>query len=244
MRQKMGLALIGIIFLIILTTTVVKINAEVQSDNINVLSNIVSEKNKYFNVELNIPVISGIENKSKEKEINSAVEKKQYKFKDEIEKMAVEDGKYAEKNNIEFRTYEAVTKYDVNFSSKNILSYTMYYYQYTGGAHGNTAVESINLNTVTGEPIQLKDIFINGVNYKKIINDKIISEMKKNPDEFFQENISGFNGIKNDQEFYFTDGGFVVYFQTYEIAPYVAGNPKFEFKFQDYKEYIKPEYIL
>lgn len=243
MRRNIGLAFIGIFLLIFLTTSVVKIQAEVQSNsNIKVSSNIISEKDKYYNVELSIPVISGMENKVKEKEINSPVEKKQYKFKDEIEKMAVEDGKYAEKNKIEFRPYEALTTYKVNRNLKNILSYTAYYYQYTGGAHGNTAVETINLNTNTGETIQLKDIFKKGVNYKKIINAKILEEMKKRPNDFFQENIANFAGIKNNQEFYLTDDGFVVYFQTYEIAPYVAGNPEFKFKFQDYKDYINPEY--
>lgn len=236
---------IGIFLSIILTILVVKIEAKVQNNNYIKMSNkIVSEKDKYYNVSLNIPVISGLENKTIEKEINSSVERKQYNFKNEIEKMAVVDGKYAEKHNIEVRPYEAVTKYDVNYSDKHILSYTLYYYQFTGGAHGSTAVESINLNTSTGKSLQLKDIFKEEVDYKKIINDKIVEEMKKRPNEFFQENITNFPGIKNNQEFYFTNNSFVVYFQTYELAPYVYGNPKFEFKFQDYKNYIKPEYLI
>ncbi|MHC1683831.1 MAG: DUF3298 and DUF4163 domain-containing protein [Clostridiaceae bacterium] len=244
MRKRIGLASIGIFLLIILATSVVKIKAEVQNgNNIEVLNNIINEKDKYYSVELNIPAISGLGSKPKESEINSLLEKKQKKFKNEIVKMAIEDGKYAEKNNIELSPYEAVTKYKVNYNSKNILSLTLYYYQFTGGAHGNTAVESINLNATTGENIQLKDIFKKGINYKKIINEKIVEEMKKKPDDFFQENINNFSGIKNNQEFYFTDGGFVVYFQTYEIAPYAAGNPEFVFKFQDYKDSIKPEYL-
>lgn len=244
MRRNLGLAYICIFLLIFLTTAVAKIHAEVQSNsNIKVSNNIISEKDKYYNVELNIPIVSGMENKVKEKQVNSSIEKKQYNFKDEIEKIAVEDGKYSEKNNIEVRPYEALTTYKVNYNAKNILSYTTYYYQYTGGAHGNTVVEAINLNTNTGEYLQLKDIFKKGVNYKKIINAKILDEMKKRPNDFFQENIANFAGIKNNQEFYFTDDGFVVYFQTYEIAPYVAGNPEFKFKFQDYKDYINPEYL-
>lgn len=244
MSRKVGLAFMGAFLVLLLITSVVKIKAEGQNgSDIEVLNNIISEKDKYYNVELNIPVISGIKNISKQTEINSSVEKRQYKFKDEIEKIAADDGTYAEKNNIEFRPYEALTRYKINYNSKNILSYTNYYYQYTGGAHGNIIVESINLNTVTGEFIRLKDIFKIGVNYKKIINEKILAEMKKRPNEFFQDNILNFSGIKNNQQFYFNADGFVVYFQTYEIAPYVAGNPEFQFKFQDYKDYIKSEYL-
>ena len=55
----------------------------------------------------------------------------------------------------------------------------------------------------------------------------------------------GFKGISENQGFYISSGNIVIYFQVYEIAPYVTGIPEFyipveKFDQKSLKYEIKP----
>ena len=49
--------------------------------------------------------------------------------------------------------------------------------------------------------------------------------MRKN--EKYIDKIYEFHGIKENQKFYLQDGKIVIFFDLYDIAPYVAGIPEF-----------------
>ena len=52
----------------------------------------------------------------------------------------------------------------------------------------------------------------------------------------------GFKTIDDNQPFYLTDGGLVVYFGQYEIAPYYVGIPEFKIPFSRLKDSIEPRF--
>lgn len=121
--------------------------------------------------------------------------------------------------------YQLYSRYKVT-NMQNVTSFYIEYYQFTGGAHGITARLSYNIDNSTGKEIQLKDIFNDGYNYKDIINKEIASSIERDKDKYFTGK-DGFNGIKENQNFYITNGNIVIYFDIYEIAPYVTGIPEF-----------------
>ena len=77
----------------------------------------------------------------------------------------------------------------------------------------------------------MKDLFEEGYDYKTFINNQIYKEINKQPENYFQGK-EGFNGIKDDQDFYIKNDKIIIHFPYYEIAPYVTGMPEFEI---DYK---------
>lgn len=93
-----------------------------------------------------------------------------------------------------------------------------------------------HINKVTGKIISLKDIFKSGVNYTKIVNKEINSEIKKEN----KENTYFFEGIKDDQNFYFDNKfNLVICFDEYEIASGSEGELEFTINRNKIEKYLK-----
>lgn len=142
-------------------------------------------------------------------------------------RMAVQEYKDSLAHDFPFRPFDAVMKYDVTFNQDCHLSMYRDQYQYTGGAHGNTIRASDTWNLETGRRLPLSRFFRFGENYRKTVLDEILRQA--------DENMAGGSGILFEDyrtlirkyfdpaSFYLTQSGIDVYFQQYEIAPYVAG---------------------
>ena len=131
--------------------------------------------------------------------------------------------KEAIKNNYPFNGYGAMQKYELTYNKNCILSYYMDEYLYTGGAHGNTTRKSQTFNLKTGRLLTLQDFFKD--DYRKIV----IPEIKRQAQIMQQQGIlfENYNELImqnfNQNSFYLTDDGIVIYYQQYEIAPYSSG---------------------
>ena len=121
--------------------------------------------------------------------------------------------------------YQLYSRYKVT-NSQNITSFYIDYYQFTGGAHGITTRLSYSVDNKTGKELQLSDLFKSGYDYKKVINFEIANAIQMDKDKYFTGK-DGFKGISENQGFYLSSGNVVIYFQVYEIAPYVTGIPEF-----------------
>ena len=102
------------------------------------------------------------------------------------------------------------------------MSFSVFYYHYTLGAHGHTLQRAYNFNLVNGEEILLGDILKEKKDYVDIINQEIKRQIELSPQEYFSE-WSVFQSISEEQPFYLIEDGIVVYFGLYEIAPYASG---------------------
>jgi AAA15 family ATPase/GTPase len=183
--------------------------------------------NKYMSWKLEIPQIKGLENRKVERSINSQFKKTVESFKKELLVEAKKAYKEAEKAGYPFHPYEAQTTYAVHFLNCNLLSLTMDLYSYTGGAHGNTIRLAFNYDLKTGKELGYKDIFRECVDYKKVIIDEVSKKIMSNPENFFPDALETVKNFTDEQPFYITKDGIVVFYGLYEIAPYVAGIQEF-----------------
>ncbi|WP_312370668.1 DUF3298 and DUF4163 domain-containing protein [Lachnoclostridium sp.] len=146
---------------------------------------------------------------------------------------AVELYKYSKENNYPIISYEAVMNYSITYLTDCYISLYFDKYIYTGGAHGNTKRSSDTWDVYKGCRMQLSDFFPHNPNFKKdiitfITND--ISERLKDPNlqgTFFDTYKQDVNNTFNEDNFYMTPTGIVVYFQQYDIAPYSSGIQEF-----------------
>lgn len=65
--------------------------------------------------------------------------------------------------------------------------------------------------------------------WKKSIEGQIIGQLKTVPQSYFDDCAKLVSKTLNLNSFYLTPEGVVLYFQQYDIAPYAAGFPEFEF---------------
>ncbi len=105
------------------------------------------------------------------------------------------------------------------------------YYKYSGGAHGTYEYIPYNVDLTSGGIFTLKDLFNENSNYKVVIEDEIKKQIiQLNKEQNLPKNstqLYAFNEIKDNQKFYIVDDTIVIFFDLYDIAPYVAGIPEF-----------------
>ncbi|MEA4924056.1 MAG: DUF4163 domain-containing protein [Syntrophomonadaceae bacterium] len=193
----------------------------------------VKNESDYMSVDLNIPVINGLDNQELQSRLNARFEQDALDLQDKLKAEIEEYVKYNQENDFPIRPYGFATRYQECFQNDALLSLYVDYYQYTGGAHGITDRRPYNIDLKTGKDVALKDLFQNGYDYETMINSKISEQIAAQPDIYFTGDM-GFKGITDDQCYYIQDGVLVVYFSQYEIAPYAAGFPEFKIPLADY----------
>ncbi|GBF34796.1 hypothetical protein DCCM_3916 [Desulfocucumis palustris] len=186
----------------------------------------VQEKSEAIEVSLQIPVISGLRDTSLQTELNDTFAQKALELKKNLEAQARED----QKNQGElFHTYSVVTSFTVPYNKNGLLSINVEYGTYTGGAHGMTYRETLNIDTESGKKLQIGDFFKPDENYRMLVTQEIKKQIEANRDMYFPDALDTLKPIEQDQPFYIGgDDHIVVYYGLYEIAPFAAGMPEFK----------------
>ncbi len=172
-------------------------------------------------LELKYPRITGLKNTLLQAEINR-------RFVEDIDAFAADLIPLAMEHFADFTAegwnpfpYDIRTQIEVNTLTDELLSITVYYYQYTGGAHGFTDKRTYNYDLREGRALELPDLFAPGVDHVSFVTRQIKEQIGENPEYW------DFEAINPNQPFFIKDGQVYVYFGLYEIAPYVAGFPEF-----------------
>ena len=152
-----------------------------------------------------------------DKEINNIVDTYVKEFKDAINEYEIQENLY----------YTLYINYD-EYTYKNYISFVFNIEMFTGGAHPNHFITTINYDTLNNKFINI-DSLIN-LN-KNILNDlskesrNILSSDKKfqinyNKDMMYEGTLPNKENFKN---FVLTENGLKILFNYYQIAPYYYG---------------------
>lgn len=148
---------------------------------------------------------------------------------------AVEQVLYAMNNQFPFQAYEILTTYQITYNEKCITSLFSDQYSYLGGAHGNTTRLSQTWDFCTGTQLNLIGFFFGDPGFTDYIfasiEQQIADQLVTDPDTFFDDYKNLIRGNFNMSSFYLKPDGLVIYYQQYDIAPYVRGIPEFFFPF-------------
>lgn len=115
------------------------------------------------------------------------------------------------------------TAYSIEYYSETLLSLLGKYYQYTGGAHGNTHYQSKNFWIREDEVILLKlsDLFLQG--YQKRLSQECIRSLREQgAGDVVNGSITEL-AEKDLRQFSLTPRGLTVYFAPYAVGAYAEG---------------------
>ena len=130
---------------------------------------------------------------------------------------------------------EMLGTYELKNNQRNVLSLTLSNYSYYyHAAHGMTNIKSLTFDLEKGRLCELSDLFKPGSNYVETLSKLIHAQIK-------QRNITlinDFTVIRPNQYFYIADKTLVIYFQLYELTPYVFGFPMFPISVYDIQDII------
>ena len=234
--------IIGILIISMCNFDEVKEAFELNIITTTIQSKLINKDNKYIKADLKIPQLT-MGNKSIENNLNK-------KFETDI--MSFYNNSYKEAQSFFDDFPEAENKfivssdYEVKKSNDKIFSILIKYYKYSGGAHGIYEYIPYNIDLASGNVFVLKDIFDENSNYQQVINSEIKNQIKQlNKEQNLPEDstqIYAFNKIKDNQKFYIKDDSIIIFFDLYDIAPYVAGIPEFTIKREIIENLLNSKY--
>lgn len=175
-------------------------------------------------VTIHYPFVYGLANHQAEMKINKAII-------DTLNNIMVELGFH------ESYLQEMLGQFEIKTNERGIFSLSLTVYSFTGGAHGMTIIKSLSFDVATGHQYELDELFKADSDYVA----KLSALIQKKITDWETPLLEDFNGIRNDQDFYLADHSLVIYFQLYEITPYVAGFPYYPIPILDIQDIIKPE---
>ncbi|MBM7693514.1 hypothetical protein JOC77_002954 [Peribacillus deserti] len=125
---------------------------------------------------------------------------------------------------------EMIGSYEIKNNQRQVLSLSLSNYTYHfHAAHGMTYIKSLTFDLKNERLCELKDLFKPGSEYVKALSILIEKQIKQRNIQL----LNGFTAIKPNQDFYIADKVLVIYFQLYEITPYVYGFPMFPISVYD-----------
>jgi len=130
-------------------------------------------------------------------------------------------------------------------SSTRTVSYIYETYEFTGGAHGNTAFTTFVFDRNTGNRLSLSDIFTPGSAYldrlSALSRAKLPAITGANSDASFIEPGTTADA-KNFENFYFDGNTLVLVFPPYQVGPYALGVVHLSIPTKELSSVLKPEY--
>ncbi|WP_303860468.1 DUF3298 and DUF4163 domain-containing protein [Alkalibaculum bacchi] len=111
--------------------------------------------------------------------------------------------------------------YELKNNQKGVLTLSLIGFAEFGGAHPMTMVKSLNFDLSTGKDIPFYELFKPNSPYIEVLSGMVLEELKKQDIMLFED----YPGVRPDQDYYIADKALVIYFQLYDIAPYVVGFP-------------------
>lgn len=120
---------------------------------------------------------------------------------------------------------DLIITYD-KYSYKDYLSYVFFIEYFTGGAHPNHEIWTIAYDTKSDKIITIDDLINNNSNLLTKLSEYTRNELLHNPGiTDVQMLIDGTKPEKeNFSNFAFSDDGYLVFFQYYQVAPYSSGS--------------------
>lgn len=145
----------------------------------------------------------------------------------DLARQAVATYREARQNGFPFHRYDAVLNYEITYNQHCHLSLYSDQYAFTGGAHGNTVRNSDTWSLESGRRIPLSEFFPAGQDYRALLIDQITKQADERMQEdswiFFEDYRSLIVEYFNEERYYLTPSGIAIYYQQYDIAPYVTG---------------------
>lgn len=170
------------------------------------------------------PQVTGMQNQVLQKSINNTIAHQTQQLIDQ------------QVGNMPTTVEEMLGSFEIKNNQREVLSLTLSNYTYHyHAAHGLTILKSLTFDLRKGKPVELKDLFKTGSNYVNKLSSLIQTQIKQR-DIFL---LNGFTSIRPDQDFYIADKALVIYFQLYEITPYVFGFPMFPISVYDIQDLVE-----
>lgn len=218
------------ILAILLFIAILAYLSSVRSKKIEIIES--KAENDLIRISISMPKFNYLNDSKFQEELNNSIENKVKSFVEETRKIAQQD----KEEGVQL-PYEANVTTEIHYQDEDFVSLIIFYYQFTGGAHGLTSVETYNLDIKNSKLLTLSDILSRDA--QEIVKKEILSQIESQSDFFFPE---AKDYISNDdifvRNFLIDSTGVTFLYNHYEIAPYSTGMPMFSISWDKLKQHV------
>lgn len=147
--------------------------------------------------------------------------------------------------------------FNVSRNDSQVFTINQEYYSYLGGAHPYNSRSSYNIDTMTGDVLELKDVVTDYekvyeylMDYLVVLNEGNATDIEY-PNEYkdclyygWEEIVdNAFHGEECTVNWAATEDSIVIYFNGYDIAPWASGEIDVEIRMSEHPELFKEEYF-
>ena len=175
------------------------------------------------NIKVIYPQVIGMQNHETEKLINRTIVNQTQELIDQ------------QVGNMPTTVEEMLGLYEIKNNQRNVLSLSLSNYTYHyHAAHGMTYIKSLTFDLEKAKSFELKELFKPGSDYIQRLSTIIKEQIVERKIQL----ITDFTEIKPNQDYYIADKSLVIYFQLYDITPYVFGFPMFPISVYDLQDIL------
>ena len=127
-------------------------------------------------------------------------------------------------------------------SSNQLFAIAMDSYRFMGGAHPNSYRSIYNLDLRSGALLQIEDIVLDEKAFRIAAEQQFRIAQGLDDGISFQEAGFFMEEFKASTQFALTENGLLLYYNTYEIAPYAAGPTEILIPYEQLAGILNPIY--
>ncbi|MEI7885142.1 MAG: DUF4309 domain-containing protein [Clostridia bacterium] len=216
--------------------------ASIEENAITITNALEATETKALKTTVQYPIIAGLGDTKIQNEINAIFKQLADSATSEGEQNAADLAPYILQYPDMPNQCETLFNYQLKYNQNGIISIVFINYQYAGGAHGSAIQTAYTINLETGQQYDLQELFKSNVDYATVISNNVKNQLvEKNMTAML---FQPFEKINENQNFYLSNAGVVVYYLQYEIMPYVAGIPEFTVDYALLKDLLKEPNII
>ena len=179
-------------------------------------------------------------NAAAEQKINDYFSNLNFNFVHTIQPTISEATQYYEGNasdpNFYMTPYEVEETFDMTRGDETCISFKQTDYSYLGGAHPGTMYSTVNFDTATGNVLDFADVVSDENSAYNFVVDYILNLMADPSYDgyFFDGYTTTVSNFDLNGRWFFSNDGFVVIFNEYDVAPYAAGHFEFTIPYTEF----------
>jgi hypothetical protein len=137
------------------------------------------------------------------------------------------------------QVWELHIETEVIYQSSQVITMVLNVYSDTGGAHGNDSIQLLNFNPETGKLYSIAEIINDLEGFKSLAESHFLNELKNESETISISEFFFGKSFQLPDNIGFSEDGFIMLYNVYEIASYNQGNTEFVIPFEEANPYLK-----
>jgi hypothetical protein len=135
--------------------------------------------------------------------------------------------------------WELQVETEKTYQSEDVITIAISVYRFEGGAHGNDEIRLLNINPKTGEMLPPEAIIEDLKEFESLAKSHFIKNLKRKGEDLSIEDYFFGDSFHLPENMGFSEDGFILLYNVYEIASYAQGYTEFAIPYDEMDPYLK-----